>query len=132
MLAAHSLGLGSCWIHRAKEVFKDPEGQTILQQCGILGDYEGIGNLVLGYADYLRKTIKLMSKIFDKTQDGPYFLDQTIKAAESVHIPVVLVGGVRGKEEIEKILSETPISYVAMARPFIADAEYMKGWREEA
>ena len=65
-------------------------------------------------------------------QDGPYFLDQTIKAAEDVHIPVILVGGVRGKDEIEKILSETPISYVAMARPFIADAGYMKGWREEA
>ena len=61
-------------------------------------------------------------------QDSPYFLNQTIKAAESIHIPVVLVGGVRGKEEIEKILSETPISYVAMARPFIANADYMKNW----
>lgn len=61
-------------------------------------------------------------------QDDPYFLEHTIKAAESVHIPVVLVGGVRGKEEIEKILSETPISYVAMARPFIANADYMKNW----
>ena len=57
MLAAHSLGLGSCWIHRAKEVFEDLEGQAILQQCGIIGDYEGIGNLVLGYADYLNPNI---------------------------------------------------------------------------
>lgn len=48
MLAAHSLGVGSCWIHRAKETFEDPEGQEILKKLGIAGDYEGIGNCVLG------------------------------------------------------------------------------------
>lgn len=51
MLAAHSLGLGSCWIHRAKEEFESEEGKEILRSLGIEGDYEGIGNLVLGYAD---------------------------------------------------------------------------------
>lgn len=50
MLAAQSLGIGSCWIHRAKEVFEDPEGQAILRNLGIEGDYVGIGNCVLGYA----------------------------------------------------------------------------------
>lgn len=57
MLAAHSLGLGSCWIHRAKEVFEDVEGQEILKGLGILGEYEGIGNLVLGYPDLLNTNI---------------------------------------------------------------------------
>ncbi len=51
MLAAQELGLGSCWIHRAKETFEMPEGKAILQKLGIEGDYEGIGNLVVGYAD---------------------------------------------------------------------------------
>lgn len=51
MLAAYSLGIGSCWIHRAKEVFEDPEGKMILLKAGITGDYEGIGNCVIGYAD---------------------------------------------------------------------------------
>ena len=50
MLAAHSLGLGSIWIHRAKEEFESEEGKEILKQLGIEGDYEGIGNLILGYA----------------------------------------------------------------------------------
>ncbi len=49
MLAAHSLGVGSCWIHRAKESFDDPAGKAILAAHGITGDYEGIGNCVLGY-----------------------------------------------------------------------------------
>ena len=48
MLAAHSLGLGSCWIHRAKETFEEPEGREILKRLGITGDYEGIGKCVLG------------------------------------------------------------------------------------
>ncbi|MBE5964364.1 MAG: nitroreductase [Lachnospiraceae bacterium] len=51
MLAAHSMGLGSCWIHRAKEMFEDEEGKAILDKLGITGDYEGIGNCIIGYAD---------------------------------------------------------------------------------
>ena len=43
MLAAHDLGIGSCWIHRAKEVFESEEGKEILKSLGIEGDYEGIG-----------------------------------------------------------------------------------------
>ncbi len=51
MLAAHALGLGSCWIHRAREEFESDEGKAILSGLGIKGEYEGIGHLVLGYAD---------------------------------------------------------------------------------
>ncbi|MCQ2440105.1 MAG: nitroreductase [Oscillospiraceae bacterium] len=49
MLAAHDLGLGACWIHRAKEVFASEEGKAILKDLGVEGDYEGIGNCILGY-----------------------------------------------------------------------------------
>lgn len=49
MNAAHALGLGSCWIHRAKETFDLPEGKALLKEWGIEGDYEGIGNCILGY-----------------------------------------------------------------------------------
>ena len=50
MNAAHSLGIGSCWIHRAKEEFESEEGKALLKKWGIEGDYEGIGHCVLGYA----------------------------------------------------------------------------------
>lgn len=49
MNAAEELGVGSCWIHRAKEEFESAEGKEILKSLGIEGDYEGIGHLVLGY-----------------------------------------------------------------------------------
>lgn len=51
MNAAHAEGIASCWIHRAKEVFDSPEGKNILSELGIEGDYEGVGNLILGYAN---------------------------------------------------------------------------------
>ena len=51
MLAANSLGLGSCWIHRAKQVFESEEGKEILASLGIEGEWEGIGNCIIGYAD---------------------------------------------------------------------------------
>ena len=51
MLAAHSLGLGSIWIHRAKEEFESDEGKEILKQLGIEGEWEGIGHCAVGYMD---------------------------------------------------------------------------------
>ena len=50
MQAAHAVGLGSCWIHRAKEIFSSAEGKAMLKEWGIEGDYEGIGHVALGYA----------------------------------------------------------------------------------
>ena len=50
LLAAHSLGLGSCWIHRARQVFDDPEGIEILKSVGLDDSYIGVGNMALGYA----------------------------------------------------------------------------------
>lgn len=50
LLAAHALGLGGCWIHRAKEMSELPEGRALLQQWGIPDDYIGIGCCILGHA----------------------------------------------------------------------------------
>lgn len=51
MNAAYSIGVDSCWIHRAKEVFNSEEGKALLTKWGIEGDYEGIGHCILGYRD---------------------------------------------------------------------------------
>ena len=51
MLAAHSLGLGSCWVHRAREVFEQGEWREWLASLGIEGSWEGVGNLILGYRE---------------------------------------------------------------------------------
>ena len=51
MTAAHELGVSSCWIHRAKEMFETDEGKEILKSAGVQGDYEGIGVCIIGHAD---------------------------------------------------------------------------------
>ena len=51
MLAAHSLGLGSIWIHRAREEFGEDVYKKLLSDLGVKGDYEGIGHCAIGYVD---------------------------------------------------------------------------------
>lgn len=51
MLACHSFGLGSCWIHRAREEFEKPQWQQWLRSLGVEGEYEGIGHCIVGYVD---------------------------------------------------------------------------------
>ena len=51
LLAAHSLGVGSCWVHRAKEEFETEEYKQVLKELGVEGEYEGIGHCILGYPD---------------------------------------------------------------------------------
>jgi len=49
--AAASLGIGSCWVHRTKEMFETDEGKYLLSKWGITGDYIGVGSCILGYPD---------------------------------------------------------------------------------
>ena len=51
MNAAHALGLGSCWIHRAKQTFETEEGKELLRKWGLKATLVGIGNCILGYAE---------------------------------------------------------------------------------
>ncbi|MGM9974540.1 MAG: nitroreductase family protein [Clostridiaceae bacterium] len=51
MNAAASIGVSSCWIHRAKEVFETDEGRELLKSLGISENYVGIGNCILGYGE---------------------------------------------------------------------------------
>lgn len=51
MNAANALGLGSCWINRARECFDTPEGKELLKDWGLPETYRGVGNCILGYPD---------------------------------------------------------------------------------
>lgn len=49
--AAHAVGVDSCFIYRAKEVFETDEGRALLKEWGLDGDYVGVANCILGYGD---------------------------------------------------------------------------------
>lgn len=66
MLAAHELGLGSCWIHRAREEFETDWGKNLLRSLGIEEEYEGIGHCALGYVegDYPTAAARNENRVF--------------------------------------------------------------------
>ena len=49
MLAAHALGVGSCWINREREMFATEEGVALMKQWGLPEGLCGVGALSLGY-----------------------------------------------------------------------------------
>ncbi len=49
--AAYALGLGSCWIHRTRQMFETPEGLALLKKWGIEKELIGVGSCILGYPD---------------------------------------------------------------------------------
>ena len=51
MNAAHAIGVGSCWIHRAREMFSSEEGKALMREWGLSENYVGVGNCVLGYRE---------------------------------------------------------------------------------
>ena len=51
MNAAHAVGLGSCWIHRARQVFDSEEGKKLLKKWGLPEKLQGVGNCILGYSE---------------------------------------------------------------------------------
>ena len=51
MNAAYEAGLGSCWIHRAQQMFASEEGKELLKKWGLKETLVGVGNCILGYPD---------------------------------------------------------------------------------
>ena len=50
-IAAHALGIGSCWIHREKQMFETEEGKALMKEWGLSEDCFGVGSIILGYPD---------------------------------------------------------------------------------
>ena len=58
MIAAHSIGLGSCWINREREMFATDEGKALMKQMGLPDGLVGIGSIALGYPASYPPTVK--------------------------------------------------------------------------
>jgi 2,4-dienoyl-CoA reductase-like NADH-dependent reductase (Old Yellow Enzyme family) len=66
--------------------------------------------------------------------DGPnreaYNLALAREIKKAVRCPVMVVGGFRSLEVINKALMEDGIEYISMARPFIREPQLIKRWQE--
>ncbi len=50
MLAAASLGLGSVWVHREREIFDSEKGKKLLAEWKLPETLRGVGSIALGYS----------------------------------------------------------------------------------
>ena len=53
--AAYAAGLGSCWIHRSREMFESAEGKALLKQWGLPDTMTAVASIALGYPDCPRQ-----------------------------------------------------------------------------
>ncbi len=67
-LAAHSLGLGSCWIHRCKQVFESEQGKALLEKWGVKGDLIGVGFCILGHSEQIKQAA-------ERKENRVYYVD---------------------------------------------------------
>ncbi len=56
--AAYAVGLGSCWIHRSREMFDSEEGKALKAAWNLPEDAYGVVSIALGYADCPQPTAK--------------------------------------------------------------------------
>lgn len=52
-----------------------------------------------------------------------YFAPFAARLAEEVDVPVILVGGMRSLEEMEKVLNETKIRFLSLSRPLLREPD---------
>lgn len=66
----------------------------------------------------------------DSSEKEGYFATYAAKIAEENHVPVILVGGIRSPQVIERLLETTKISYFSMARPFLTEPDLVQRWHK--
>lgn len=122
MLAAHELGVGSCWIHRAKEVFEQPEWKEWLKTLGIEEEYEGIGNCILGYVDgeYPEAMARKEGRVFYIEKESLQETEVTVGIVENVDLQnrnFTIIGGDDSSIMIQFNVPEGALIYDPFGRP---------------
>jgi 2,4-dienoyl-CoA reductase-like NADH-dependent reductase (Old Yellow Enzyme family) len=62
---------------------------------------------------------------------GPeaYWREATTRLKKTVHVPVMLGGGVRSYEVADRMIEEGVADYITMSRPFIREPDLINRWR---
>jgi 2,4-dienoyl-CoA reductase-like NADH-dependent reductase (Old Yellow Enzyme family) len=84
---------------------------------------------ITGGMAVVREKVTIRPNILSPEQEA-YFADYAAKIAEKVEVPVILSGGLRSVEVMQRLLNQTSISYFSMCRPFIAEPDLVKRWQE--
>jgi hypothetical protein len=70
----------------------------------------------------------MRSKIDSEDSKG-YFLSEARVFREKIHVPLILVGGIRSYEVARELVEEGVVDYISMSRPFIREPGLIKRWK---
>ena len=63
-----------------------------------------------------------------RNSEDPYFYEDTKKIAEILKIPVICIGGIKTYQQVDNILKNSKIQYVAMSRELLKQPDIIKKW----
>ena len=137
MLAAHELGLGSCWIHRAREEFEMDWGKHLLAALGIKDPYEGIGHCAIGYieGEYPEAAPRKADRVFSDADLSVQYFESMEYAAKGANLvgSYVFQGGETGYFTMNAYGEGDAIAEIEYIAPEGAEELILpdgaKGWR---
>jgi 2,4-dienoyl-CoA reductase-like NADH-dependent reductase (Old Yellow Enzyme family) len=100
------------------------EACAILEKSGVAA-VEVSGGIVAA-GKYNKAAIR--TGIISPDHEG-YFKKEAESISAGLKIPVISVGGYRSPDLMEKILNESGISMISMARPFLAEPDLANRWK---
>jgi tRNA-dihydrouridine synthase len=71
----------------------------------------------------------MRSRIDSEGTQG-YFLSEARVFRENIHVPLILVGGIRSYEVARELVEDEVVDYISMSRPFIREPELIKRWQD--
>ena len=65
----------------------------------------------------------------DSPEKEAYFSEELQAFRQAIHLPLILVGGIRSFEVAKRLVKDGLADYIAMSRPFIREPDLIKRWR---
>ena len=65
----------------------------------------------------------------DSVEKEAYFQEEARAFRKQIHIPLILLGGIRSLELAERLVEEGTADYISMARPFIREPGLINRWK---
>jgi tRNA-dihydrouridine synthase len=104
-------------------------GLTLEDSVQVASMLEKAGVDAIELSGGLLNNPNIMRSNIDSDDSKAYFQSEARVFREKIHVPLILVGGIRSYETAKQLVDEGLAEYISMSRPFIREPELIKRWR---
>jgi 2,4-dienoyl-CoA reductase-like NADH-dependent reductase (Old Yellow Enzyme family) len=97
-------------------------------QVGAMLEAGGIDAIELSGGTLHSGTLSPSRTKISSEEKEAYFKEAARAFKEKVHVPLILVGGIRSFQVAENLVNEGVADYISMCRPFIREPDLIKRW----